>query len=391
MQRIYLDNAATSWPKPEAVYAAMDDWQRRVGASYARGSSAAADETRDLVTRARGAVARLVGEADPRRVVFTGGGTEGLNLALFGLLRPGDHVVATVCEHNAVLRPLHWLSGPESPCPIEVSWVGCDARGLVDAGDVARELRPATRLVAMIHASNVTGAVQPVEAVADEARARGVLVVIDAAQTLGRLPLDVNRLGADVVAAPGHKGLLGPLGTGVVWLRTGIETELRPFRHGGAASGGDLPGMPASLPDRYEAGSLNAPGLVGLGAGVEHVLAEGVEAIRGRVAAARRRLAEGLGGLAGVRIYGPDETALQAGVVSFSAGGYDPHEVAHLLASAFGVESRGGRHCAPRLHEALGTAAAGGLVRFSPGPTTTDDELDAAIDAVSCLATTPPG
>lgn len=390
MPRIYLDNAATSWPKPESVYTAVDDWQRRVGAAHARGTSAAGDETRAVVDRARRGVAALLGESDPRRVVFTTSGTDSLNTSLLGLLRSGDHVVSTVAEHNAVLRPLRWLASEEAGRQITVSWVGVDESGRVNADEVLAAIRPETRLVAMIHASNVTGTVQPVEAVAAALRPRGVRLLVDAAQTLGRWPIAVDSLGADLIAAPGHKGLLGPLGTGVLWLRPGVEAELRPFRHGGAASGGHLPQVPDLLPDKYEAGNLNLPGLAGLAAGVEHVLERGVGAIQSQLAAGRCRIADGLRPIEGVRLFGPDDANQQAGVVSFSAEGYDPHELAMLLASVAGVESRAGLHCAPMLHEALGTAEAGGLVRFSPSPTTTDTEIDAAIAAVRNFVTATP-
>lgn len=386
MRRIYLDNAATSWPKPDAVYDAVDDWQRRVGASYARGTSAAADETRAIVDRARRGVAKLIGENDPRRVVITTGGTDSLNLALFGLLRPGNHVVATVCEHNAVLRPLLELAKSS----VETTWIGCDSQGIVRADDVLDAIQPNTRLVAMIHASNVTGAVQPLEQVAGATRERGVRLLVDAAQSLGRLPLDVSQLGADLVAAPGHKGLLGPLGVGVLWMAPGVEKELSPLHYGGAASGGDQIEMPQGMPDKYEAGSLNAPGVAGLAAGVEHLLTVGVDEVRQQTLRAWQRLAEGLGEIEGVTIYGPSDPALQAGVVSFAVEGYDPHELAALLASVAGVECRAGLHCAPRLHAALGTAASGGLVRFSPGATTTTDDLDAAVEAVRQFAASPP-
>lgn len=386
MPRIYLDNAATSWPKPEAVYYAVDDWQRRVGASYARGTSAAADETRSIVDRARRGVARLLGESDPRRIVLTSGGTDSLNLAIFGLVRPGDHVVANVCEHNAVLRPLQQLGDLHG---VETTWVGCDSQGIVDANEVIDAIRPKTRLVVMIHASNVTGAIQPVEEVAAAIKALGVWLLVDTAQSIGRVPIDVKQLGADLVAAPGHKGLLGPLGTGVLWLGPGVEQELRPLHYGGAASGGDRLEMPDAVPDRYEAGSLNVPGIAGLAAGVEHVLATGVETIRRQIATSRQRLADGLAAIDGVTIYGPSDPALQAGVVSFAVEGYDPHELASLLASVAGVECRAGLHCAPRLHQALGTDARGGLVRFSPGVTTSDSDLDAAVEAVRQFAQSP--
>lgn len=388
--RIYLDNAATSWPKPDAVYQAIDDWQRRNGAAYARGVSSAADETRAMVDRARRGVATLLGESDPSRLVFTSSGTDSLNLALLGLLRDGDHVVATVCEHNAVLRPLDWLASGEATVRISVSYVGCDAEGVVDPSEVEAAISDSTRLVAVTHASNVTGAVQPIEAIARMARERGALTLIDAAQTLGRWPLDVKTLGADLIAAPGHKGLLGPLGTGVLWIREGLEEALSPLRFGGAASGGDRLEHPTRLPDKFEAGNLNVPGLAGLAAGVEHVLESGVAAIQAKLAAGRRQIAEGLGLIPGVTLYGPNDPARQAGVVSFSVEGYDPHELATLLAAVAGVECRAGLHCVPRLHAAFGTDKFGGLVRFSPGESTTEQQIAAAVEAVRQLASNPP-
>lgn len=388
--RIYLDNAATSWPKPEAVYRAVDDWQRRVGAAYARGVSSAADETRALVDRTRRGVATLLGESDPSRIAFTSSGTDSLNLALFGLLRDGDHVVTTVCEHNAVLRPLDRLASGAGPIRIEVTYVECDAEGAVRAEAIDAAIRGTTRLVAVTHASNVTGAVQPTEAITAAARERGVRVLVDAAQTLGRWPLDVKRLGADLLAAPGHKGLLGPLGTGVLWVREGLEKDLQPLRYGGGASGGDRLAMPETAPDCYEAGNLNVPGLAGLAAGVEHVLETGVATVQSQLAAGRRQIADALEAIPGVTLYGPNDPAKQAGVVSFSVEGYDPHEFATLLASVAGVECRAGLHCAPRLHESLGTRSRGGLVRFSPGASTTTDEIAAVVEAVRTLASDTP-
>lgn len=389
MPRIYLDNAATSWPKPEAVYQAVDDWQRRVGAAYARGTSSAAEESREVVSRARHGVATLLGEPDPRRVVFTGSGTDSLNTALFGLLRDGDHVVATVAEHNAVLRPLNWLSSPEGGQRITATFVGCDAAGRVDASDMIAAMRPESRLVAVLHASNVTGAVQPIEAIAAETSRRGVRLLVDAAQTLGRWPINAQELGADLIAAPGHKGLYGPLGTGILWLAPGIEEDLRSFRHGGAASGGELKQVPRGLPDKYEAGNLNLPGLAGLAAGVEQVLQQSVPSIQSQLSERRQLLADGLRSINGIQLYGPDNPAEQAGVVSFSAEGYDPNELAMLLASLAGVESRAGLHCAPRLHEALGTAAGGGLLRLSPSPSTTEAEIGATLEAIRQLLASP--
>jgi selenocysteine lyase/cysteine desulfurase len=365
------------------VWQAVDDYQRNLGASYGRGGYDSAVEAQRVLDRARNALARLLGEDDPRRVVFTAGGTDSLNAALLGLLRGGDHVVATVAEHNAVLRPLAALGEGLAGSPVETTYVGVDAEGYVDPGDVAAALRSNTRLVVITHASNVTGAVQPVERVAEVAHEHGALLLVDAAQSVGRLPINVQRMGADLVAAPTHKALFSPLGLGFLWVRTGIDEQLRPLRYGGAAVGGDSFAHPTAMPHRFEAGSLNVPAIAGLAASLGHLEAQGLAS-----AASERlvRLCEGLDEVPGVRTLGPRDHASRAGVVSFTVEGYDPQEFAALLASVAGVECRAGFHCAPRLHEALGTLRLGGAVRLSPGPWTTALEVETALDAVRRLA-----
>ncbi|MGE0610694.1 MAG: aminotransferase class V-fold PLP-dependent enzyme, partial [Pirellulales bacterium] len=241
--RIYLDNAATSWPKPDAVYDAVDRYQRECGAAYGRGVYAEATQAARLVEAARQGLAKWLGAGDPRRIAFTCNGTDAINLALHGLLRAGDHVVTTVVEHNSVLRPLRYL---EDAGQINVDRVPCDGQGLVDAEAIRLALRPNTRLIALTHVSNVTGAIQPVDAVSAIAQEQGALLLIDAAQSAGHLPLNLARLPADLLAAPGHKGLLGPLGTGFLYVRPGLE--LRPVRQGGTGSHSNDDHQPADMP-----------------------------------------------------------------------------------------------------------------------------------------------
>lgn len=377
--RVYLDHAATSWPKPEAVYTAMDAYQREVGASAGRGAYASARHADRVVRDARRAVADLLGEANETRVAFTCSGTDSLSTALFGLLAPGDHVVTTVCDHNAVARPLAELAsrGPQEAVRWEIA--GCDPTGFVDLSELAALVRSETRLVVINHASNVTGAVQDVVAAAQIARRHGALLLVDAAQTLGRWPCDGMIDHADVIASPGHKGLLGPLGTGVLWVRDGVEERLRPLRHGGAAGDSAARRQPPQMPARLEAGSLNVPALAGLGAGAEHVLRLGVGAIQADLVRLTDSLQSQLATTPGVRLLASPPPTACAGVVSFQVDGYDPHESATLLEQLAGVECRAGLHCAPAMHRALGSD---GAVRLSVGHSTTAAEVTAATEAV---------
>ena len=380
--RIYLDNAATSWPKPESVYQAVDDYQRRLGAPAGRGSYYEAAETERLVASCRKRVSQLISSDDPRRIVFTLNGTDSLNLALHGCLRPGDHVVTTVCEHNSVLRPLRFLAEQRA---VSTTYVPCDRTGVVDPDSVRRAITPHTRLVAIVHASNVTGAIQPVEAVGKIAAEQGVLFLVDAAQSLGYIPVDVTSLGCDLLAAPGHKGLLGPLGTGVLYLSERAAGEVLPLRQGGTGTRSDEDIQPASLPDRYESGNLNVPGIVGLEAGVKFLAEIGIEKSQAQMQVLTTRLLAGLVDVPGVTLYGPIAAAERVGVVSLNIEGNDPRELASLLDANWSIQTRAGIHCAPRMHQALGTAPAGTL-RFSVGHFTTAAETDRAIGAIREIA-----
>lgn len=381
--RIYLDNAATSWPKPESVYAASDRWQREVGAASGRGVTREANETDRIIAATRKSVAQLIGAEDPRRIIFTHNGTDSLNLALHGLLRPGDHVVTTVCEHNSVLRPLAWLRQTRD---VAVTYVPCGTDGIVAPEDLRAAVTPRTRLVALVHASNVTGAIQPAEAVGQIAAEKGLLYLLDAAQSLGHLPIDVRRIGCHLLASPGHKGLLGPLGTGVLYVAPEAESQLQPVRQGGTGTQSDDEHQPNALPERYESGNLNVPGIAGIGAGVAELLRRGVEEIARHQRTLTARLLAGLAEVAGVTVYGPAEAAQRVGVVGFNLEGWDPQELATLLDTQWSIQTRAGLHCAPRMHAALGTAPAG-CVRASLGPFNTTEHVDALLAALRELAT----
>jgi cysteine desulfurase family protein len=385
MTRIYLDNAATSWPKPEAVYTVVDDYQRNIGAPGGRsGYAEAAHVSREIET-ARRYVARLLGTRHCGQLVFGFNGTDALNLALHGLLRPGDHVVTSVVEHNSVLRPLSSLAEAGI---IGVTYVACDACGWVDPADIRAALRPNTRLVALVHASNVTGTLQPIEAAGEIAHEAGALLLVDASQTAGHLPLDADELPIDLLATSGHKGMLGPLGTGLLYIRQGIEEQVASVRQGGTGTFSEEDRQPSVMPSKYEAGNLNVPGILGLGAAAEYLYERGLTAVRKHGEELTGLLLEGLARVPGVRIHGSRHPERQVGLVSITVEGYDPQEVAAMLDATFHVQTRPGLHCSPRMHQTLGTASTGGTVRLSMGFATSREEIEAAVAAVGEIAAT---
>jgi cysteine desulfurase family protein len=380
IRRIYLDNAATSWPKPESVYRAVDHYLREIGGPNGRSGYREALEANRIVERARRGVAELIGARDLSHIVFGFNGTDVLNLAIRGIVRPGDHVVATVCEHNSVLRPLRLLREQEG---VNVTYVPCDAEGFVSPDDVRAALNPNTRLVAVVHASNVTGALQPIAEIGKVVRESDAFFLVDAAQSLGHVPVDVGQLDVDLLAAPGHKGLLGPLGTGVLCIRPGVERQLQPLRCGGTGSQSEEDRQPDQLPDKYEPGNHNLPGLAGLAAATDFLRAETIEAVHAHHTELTARLLEGLGDVPGLTIHGPQSTANRSSVVSITVEGYDPQELAAMLDASQHIQCRAGLHCAPRMHEALGTTAGGGTLRLSPGHATTIEEIDTVIAALA--------
>jgi len=384
MARIYLDNAATSFPKPEPVYTAIDACNRRLGAAAGRGSYGSAVEAADIVRRCRLNLARLFNAEGPDRFAFGLNGTDALNAALHGLLRPGDHVVTTAAEHNSVLRPLRTLSDRG----VAVAVIDCDETGRVSREAVRASLRPETRLVAVTHASNVTGTIQPAAEIVSAAKAAGAFVLLDAAQTAGHVPIDLAALPVDLLAAPGHKGLLGPLGTGLLYVRPGVEECLLPIRQGGTGTSSEIDHHPAAMPELFEAGNLNVPGIAGLEAATRWLLDQEVGTLRRHEQELTARLLDGLAMIPGLRFFGPSSPEDRVGVVSLTADGWPPHDLAAVLDSEFGVEARAGLHCAPLIHRRLGTAETGGTLRLSLGAFTTSAEIDTAVDALRRLAGT---
>lgn len=382
MPRLYLDNAATSWPKPETVYQAVDHYQRSLGAPAGRGSYGEASEVGRIVSSCRRRLANLIGAADATRIVFTLNGSDSLNLALHGILKPGDHVITTVCEHNSVLRPLHFLAEHRQ---VNTTYVPCDGHGLIDPSAIEQAITPRTRLIAMVHTSNVTGAIQPAQAIGRIAAEHGVLFLLDSAQSLGYIPIDVKTIGCHLLAAPGHKGLLGPLGTGILYTAPGLEERLLPTRQGGTGTTSDSEEVPAALPERYEAGNLNVPGIAGLEAGATYV-AEHSATFSADLRRFSDQLWQGLAELPGLRLYGPPTVDRRVGVISLTIDGFDPQELAALLDAQWSIQTRAGLHCAPRMHAALGTAPSGTL-RLSLGHFTTAAEIETTLSAFRDITT----
>jgi cysteine desulfurase family protein len=385
MPRIYLDNAATSWPKPEAVYRAVDEFQRNSGAPAGRGAYALAIDTQRRIAQCRGAIASLVGAGSPDRIVFGFNGTDVLNIALHGFLRPGDHVVTSVVEHNSVLRPLRWLKEYRD---VSSTYVNCDSTGTIDADDVSKAIQSKTRLIALTHASNVTGAIQPIAEVGRLARERGIVLLVDAAQSLGHVPIDVEAMNIGMLAASGHKGLLGPLGTGVLYVAPHLESQIESFRQGGTGTNSEQDSQPDDLPHKLEAGNLNVPGFVGLAAGVAFVRERGIEQLGQHERELAAALYDGILEMDGITVYGPRDPQARVGVVSISVSGIEPQEAAAMLDSTFGIQVRAGLHCAPLVHRAIGTENLGGTLRLSVGPFNTAEDIAAALEAVKQLAAT---
>ncbi len=376
---IYLDNAATTFPKPEQVYQAIEHALRNIGVGPGRGIHSRGLEATRVVFESRETLSAFFGIKDSSRLVFTHSATEGLNLAITGLLKRGEPVVSTTMEHNSVARPLYRAA----QCGVRVTWVQCDTQGFVDTEMIKSAIRPETRLIALSHCSNVNGSVQPVEEIGRLARRSGVLFLVDAAQSAGLIPMDVGELNIDLLAAPGHKGLLGPMGTGVLYIAEGVE--LSPLTVGGTGGYSDSFEQPEAMPERYESGTLNAPGIAGLGAGVDFIRSTGVEVIRKKESHLASILSEGLRDIARVRLHGRENPGRHCGPVSFSVEGVDPSEVGFTLDREYDISVRVGLHCAPAAHRTIGTWPRG-TVRVSPGFFNTEKEIEMFLGAVRNIA-----
>jgi cysteine desulfurase family protein len=379
---IYFDNAATSWPKPPGVAEAMLHFLQEVGANPGRAAHRRAVEAGRIVYEAREAVCELFNAPDPLRMVWCKSVTEAINLALRGLLRAGDHVVTSSMEHNAVMRPLRALEAGG----IEVTVVQCSPRGALDPADVEDAIQPHTRLVVLNHASNAVGTLLPGAEVGAICREYDVLLLVDAAQTGGVCPIDVQADRIDLLGFTGHKSLGGPMGTGGLILGQRVdESQMEPLIRGGTGSRSEQEVQPDFLPDMYESGTPNAVGLAGLEVGVRWVLKQGVDAIRAHEVVLTHRLIAGLRGIPGVIVYGTLDAELQTATVSFNISGMECSEVGLRLDDEHGILCRVGLHCTPAAHRTIGTFP-DGTVRFGLSAFTTMEEVETALAAVEELA-----
>lgn len=376
---IYLDNAATTRRKPQPVIDAVVKAMTTMG-NASRGAHDSALEASRAVYETRCKVARLFGCTRPDHVVFTCNSTEALNIAISGTLNDGDHVITTDLEHNSVLRPLYRL---EEAGTISLSFVPADWRGQVNYDDFAALIRPETRAIVCTHASNLTGQMIDIARVGALAKEQGLLFIVDASQTAGCVPIHMEDMGVDVLCFTGHKGLMGPQGTGGLCIREGIE--IRPFKVGGSGVQSYRKEQPEEYPTRLEAGTLNSHGLMGLSAALDFIQEIGLETIAAHERAMMARFYEGVRGIEGVTVYGDFSSAARTAVVALNIRDYDSSEVSDELSQAYDIATRPGAHCAPRMHQALGTTEQG-AVRFSASWFTTREEVDAAIQAVRELA-----
>ncbi len=379
INQIYLDNAATTYPKPEEVYKAVDLTLRSIGVAPGRGGHARSMEAARVVFRTRELLADLLGIGDSSRIIFTHSATEAINLAIKGAIKPGDHVVTTTMEHNSMARPLHNAASSGA----EITWVQADADGYVTRAQIEAALRPETKMVAMTHCSNVTGSVNPVEEIGPLLRSRGILFLVDGAQSCGCYPIDISTMCIDLFAAPGHKGLYGPPGTGFLYVAPGID--LHPLIHGGTGSGSSELNQPQTLPERHESGTMNTPAIAGLLAGVEFVAQRGIDSIHAYEMDLLERLEKGICGIQGVTVYNAASKKPKCAVTSLTMEKKDSATIGFLLEHEYGISVRVGLHCAPLAHKTIGTYPEG-TVRISPALFNTASDIDRLIFALGAIS-----
>ncbi len=385
--RIYLDNAATSFPKPPEVLQAMINYHN-IGGSAGRGIYAEARQSAAIIATCRQRLNTLFNGQNPNHFIFTLNCTDALNTAIQGLLKLGDHAITTWMDHNSVLRPYNHLGMLHG---IQYTHIPVDPDTcVVDPADIRAAIRPNTRLIAVTHVSNVTGALQPIREIGQIAREHNIPFLVDAAQSAGHVPVDIQADHIDLLAFPGHKGLLGPLGTGALYIRPGLEKQIRPLRFGGTGSSSEQDVQPDFMPDKYEAGSHNAIGIAGLSEGVQWILKRTVRAIFEHDQELCRAFVEGIEGIEGLRYLGPQGAHGRIGTFSALLEGMTPLQLATQLENDFGILTRAGLHCAPLAHSHLGTIDTGGTTRFSFGPFVTVSDVQYAASSLAKIATTMP-
>ncbi len=380
---IYLDNGATSYPKPESVYTFMDHFYRHFGVNPGRSGYDLCMETGELVEDTRRLLTEFFNGTDPNRLCFSYNSTDALNLVIFGMLQAGDHVVTTTLEHNSVLRPLYHLSQSGG---VDVDHVPFDEQGFVDPDEIRKRFRPNTRMVIINHASNVIGTIQPIAEIGRRCREQGIPFVIDASQSAGKIPIDMEAQCIDVVAFTGHKSLLGPTGIGGLYVREGIE--IRHTRAGGTGVRSAVRTHLDEYPYRLEYGTLNTLGVCGLNAGLKWLQEQGMDRIHDHEIQLTTMLRDGLKDVDGVVTYCQDDLSNHIGVFSFNVEGFEALNTGTILDVDHSIACRTGLHCAPLLHEQLGTDKIHGSVRFGVGPFNTEEHIATAVEAVKEIAAT---
>lgn len=372
---IYLDNAATSFPKPESVYKGVIEAMTIYGANPGRGSHAMAIRGAKAIYETRELIAKLFNCKDPLSVIFTSNATDSLNLAIKGILKPGDHVVTTSMEHNSVLRPIFTLEKKG----VQNTIVECEKDGSINIDKIEKAIKENTKLVVTTHVSNLTGTIMPIKKIGELCKKRNVVYLVDAAQSSGVLKIDLEDMNIDLLAFPGHKGLLGLQGTGGLIINSDIVLE--GFKEGGTGSKSSSVYQPDFLPDKYESGTPNLPGIVGLNMGIKYILNEGQESILRHEKKIIDLFIDKLKKVDNVKIYGPRDSINRSGVVSLNIKDMDSAEVAYILDSEYEIAVRSGLHCAPLAHKTIGTENEG-AVRFSFGPFNTEEEIIIAANAI---------
>ncbi|MDY6934379.1 MAG: aminotransferase class V-fold PLP-dependent enzyme [Spirochaetota bacterium] len=379
---IYLDNAATSWPKPEEVLNAMDNFSRNIGANPGRSGHRLSINAGRVIFETRESLAELLNIDDPLRIIFTKNATYALNIAIFGLLKAGDHAITSSMEHNSVMRPLREMERRG----VELSVVECSPNGELDPQDIKSSIKNNTRAIYLTHASNVTGTIMPIAEVAQIAKEYDLIFCIDAAQTAGAIQIDVKDMMIDLLAFSGHKSFFGPQGTGGLFIGKDLEKEINTLEVGGTGSRSELEEQPDFLPDKYESGTPNTIGLAGLFAGVSYVLNIGIDKIRDLEMRLADKFIDGLISIPGVTLYGTKDASKQTSVVSFNIDGIDPSELAFEFDEKYNIMVRPGLHCAPSAHRTIGTYPKG-TIRFSFGYFNTIEHVDFALEAIKKYTT----
>ena len=376
---IYLDNAATTFPKPEAVYNAMMDCMKNYCANPGRAGHKLAMKAAREIYDTRENIAKLFNIDNPMNIVFTNNATDSLNLAIKGVVNKGDHIITTSMEHNSVIRPIKALE----KVGVENTIVQCDEQGFLNIDDLEKAIKPNTKLIVTTHASNVCGTLIDIKSISEIANKHNILYLIDASQTVGVYDIDLKDIKADMLAAPGHKGLLGPQGTGILYIREGLNIGI--LKEGGTGSRSEDLFQPDLLPDKYESGTHNTPGIVGLNEGVKFIFKEGIDKIKEHEEELCKYMLERLEEVPNIRIYGPKDANKRASVISINIGNMDSGEITFLLDSEYDIATRSGIHCAPLAHKTLGTLEQG-AVRFSIGYFNTKEEIDKAVAALKEIA-----